>query len=182
MATKGRYVALLRGVNVGGKNPLPMAMLAKLVASCGADDVETFIQSGNAVFSASNALARGVERALAKAIADELGLLVAVVVRSHAELDDMVKNGPFVGETLDPSRLHVLFLAEAPTPEDVATLDPARSPGDSFVVRGREVFLRLPNGAARTKLTTAYFDARLRTTSTGRNLRTVTKLAELTAP
>jgi uncharacterized protein (DUF1697 family) len=182
MKKRGRYVALLRGVNVGGKNPVPMATLAKLVASCRGEDVATFIQSGNAVFSATDAVARGVEKALANGIADELGLSVAVVVRSHGELADIVKNGPFVGDTLDPSRLHVLFLADTPTAEDVASLDPARSPGDSFVVRGREVFLRLPNGAARTKLTTAYFDARLRTTSTGRNLRTVMKLAELTAP
>jgi uncharacterized protein (DUF1697 family) len=180
MTKKGRYVALLRGVNVGGKNLVPMATLAKLAAACGGEDVATFVQSGNVVFSASSAIARGFEKALAKGIADELGLTIAVVVRSHAEIDDIVKNGPFVGETLDPTRLHVLFLAEAPASEDVATLDPGRSPGDSFVVRGREVFLRLPNGAARTKLTTAYFDARLRTTSTGRNLRTVTKLAELT--
>jgi uncharacterized protein (DUF1697 family) len=74
---------------------------------------------------------------------------------------------------------HVMFLADLPSPVSVDNLDPDRSPPDTFVVRGREVYLQLPDGVARTKLTNGYFDSKLATTSTGRNWRTVTKLLEL---
>jgi len=73
----------------------------------------------------------------------------------------------------------VLFLADLPARRSVDDLDPGRSPSDEFAVRGQEVYLRLPNGVARSKLTNAYFDSKLATTSTGRNWRTVTKLFEL---
>jgi uncharacterized protein (DUF1697 family) len=75
--------------------------------------------------------------------------------------------------------LHVLFLADLPEASRVAVLDPERSPGDEYIVRGREIYLRLTTGAANTKLTNAYFDSKLATVSTGRNWRTVTKLLEL---
>jgi len=79
--------------------------------------------------------------------------------------------------SLDP--LNVYFLADMPDPAAVKSLDPERSPGDTFVVKGREVFLHLPNGMARTKLTNAYFDSKLKTVSTARNWKTVGKLVEL---
>jgi uncharacterized protein (DUF1697 family) len=75
--------------------------------------------------------------------------------------------------------LYVLFLADLPALRCIQDLDPDRSPPDAFKVRGREIYLRLPNGAARTKLTNQYFDSKLRTVSTARNWRTVTKLFEL---
>jgi uncharacterized protein (DUF1697 family) len=75
--------------------------------------------------------------------------------------------------------LYVAFLADRPSQERVEALDPDRSPPDEYVVRGQEIYLRLPNGAARTKLTTDYFDTKLKTTSTARNWRTVTKLFEM---
>jgi uncharacterized protein (DUF1697 family) len=90
-----------------------------------------------------------------------------------------VANNPFLAAGAADETLHVLFLADPPSPRRVADLDPDRSPPDAFVVLGQEVYLRLPHGAARTKLTNAYFDARLATTSTGRNWRTVTKLLAL---
>lgn len=176
-----RYVALLRGVNVGGKNRVPMATLSKLVEAAGGQAVETYIQSGNALFSSTESVARRLGPALTKALADTLGLDVPVLVRSAAELAAIVAHGPYATDPLEPSKLFVHFLAEPPTPEAIASLDADRSPGDTFVVDGREVHLRLPNGAGRTKLTAAYFDARLRTTGTARNLRTVRELAERAA-
>jgi uncharacterized protein (DUF1697 family) len=73
-----------------------------------------------------------------------------------------------------------MFLADRPSPARVATLDPKRSPPDEFEVRGREIYLRCPNGVGRTKLSNSYFDAKLATTSTMRNWRTVVKLVEMT--
>jgi len=80
----------------------------------------------------------------------------------------------------DPSRLHVVFLARTPTAKTAARLDPERSPPDEFSVRGREIYLRLPNGAGRSKLTTDYFERQLGIAATARNWNTLIKLLALT--
>jgi uncharacterized protein (DUF1697 family) len=90
----------------------------------------------------------------------------------------VARTNPFSTQGADPNTLHVAFLADVPRATSVAALDHGRSSPDEFVVRGREIFLRLPNGVARTRLTNAYFDAKLATISTMRNWRTVMKLVE----
>ncbi|MFO0694146.1 MAG: DUF1697 domain-containing protein [Polyangiales bacterium] len=174
-----RYVALLRGINVGGKNKLPMKELVALVAGLGATDVESYIQSGNVIFEASASVARDFAGKLEAAIEARFGFESPVVLRSASELAAVLENPPF-GEAPLETR-HVGFLAARPTEARVASLDPARSPGDSFVVRGSEIYLHLPNGVARSKLTNAYFDSKLGTTSTFRNWKTVVALAGLAA-
>jgi len=174
------HVALLRGINVGGKNKLPMKELAALFAAIGCAEVTTYIQSGNVVFDASPRVARTLPAAISAAIRQRFGLAVPVVTRTAAELDAVVRDNPFLAHGDDPDVLHVMFLADAPSAGQRAALDPQRSPGDSFEVRGREVYLSLPGGVARTKLSNAYFDSTLGTVSTGRNWRTVQKLLELT--
>lgn len=83
---------------------------------------------------------------------------------------------------MHPNPLHVAFLAQVPDPARVAALDPDRSPPDRFLVRGAEVYLHLAGGVAGTRLTNAWFDARLATTSTVRNWKTVRDLVALTQP
>jgi uncharacterized protein (DUF1697 family) len=178
----GMHVALLRGVNVGGKNRLPMADLAALFADLGARDVRTYIQSGNVVFAASATALRLLPARAQRALHTRFGLDVPVVVRSGDELRRVLAQNPFAARAQE-DELHVGFLAAAPTAARVAALEPDRSPGDAFVVRGRDVFLHLPNGVAKTRLTNAWFDARLQTTITVRNWRTVQQLVALaTAP
>lgn len=181
MATKelAAHVALLRGVNVGGKNKLPMKDLAALFERLGCADVRTYIQSGNVVFTASAPLARRLPALAAEAILERFGLTVPVVIRSADELRALVDRSPFLRAGADPAHLHVMFLADAPGPRLVAALDPDRSPPDEFRVLGRDVHLRCPGGVARSKLTTAWFDRALETTSTARNWNTVLKLIEL---
>jgi len=173
------HVALLRGINVGGKNLLPMAKLARMFEAIGCLAVRTYIQSGNVLFEASEALARQVPREIGRAILVDAGLEVPVIVRTADELAAVLRANPFRPGGADPKRLHVAFLADEPAAARVAALDPGRSPPDEFVVRGREIHLHLPNGAARTRLTNAYFDGKLGTVSTLRNLSTVAKLLEL---
>jgi uncharacterized protein (DUF1697 family) len=177
---KTKYVSLLRGINLGGKNKLPMKSLAGLFTDAGCNDVETYIQSGNVVFGASSAVAKRLPSAIAAAIAEQFGYQVSVVIRSATELADVVDNNPFLKRGVDTATLHVAFLAGTPDAKRVTALDGKRSPGDSFEVRGRHIFLRLPNGVARTKLTNDYFDRTLGTTSTLRNWNTVQKLLEMT--
>lgn len=182
MASPARstHVALLRGINVGGKNKLPMAGLAEIFAAAGCQDVRTYIQSGNVVFAASPKLAARIASVVAKEIAASFDLKVPVVLRGSDELREVAARNPFLKKGIDPESLHVAFLAQAPDRSRASSLDPKRSPGDSFVLRGREIYLHLPNGVARTKLTNAWFDSKLATTSTLRNWRTVLKLLEMT--
>jgi uncharacterized protein (DUF1697 family) len=175
------HVALLRGVNVGGKNKLAMTDLAELFRAAGCAEVRTYIQSGNVLFRAPAALAATLSRALAAEIERRHGLRTPVVTRSAARLAKVARSNPFLAAGADPDELHVAFLADPPARAKVAALDPRRSPPDEFVVAGSEVFLRCPGGVARTKLTNDWFDRALATTSTLRNWRTVTRLVELAA-
>ena len=122
------------------------------------------------------AVALTLAQDLQAALARELALQVPVVVRKTADLTAVLAANPWPER--DVALLSVAFLADTPTPAQVAALDPDRSPPDAFHVQGREVYLHTPNGLARTKLTNAWFDARLRTISTVRNWRTVETLAD----
>jgi len=169
-------VALLRGINVGGKNLLPMKALAEIFEDAGCVEVRTYIQSGNVVFRGGKG---DVAAAVRAAIEARSGLKVPVIVRSRAEMARCVAENPFAGTGIDAAWLHVMFMEDEPSAEQVAGLDAERSRPDEFAVRGREVYLHLPNGAGRTKLTNAYFDAKLKTVGTQRNWKTVLTLAEM---
>jgi uncharacterized protein (DUF1697 family) len=173
-------VALLRGINVGGKNKLPMADLAAMFIEAGCGDVQTYIQSGNVVFSTTPGTAKRIPQLVSKTIAERFGLRVPVVLRTADEFRQVATGNPFLKSGTDIELLFVGFLADLPDQRRIAALDPKRSPGDTYKVRGREIYMCLPNGAARTKLTVAYFDSKLGTTSTFRNWRTVLKLFDIT--
>lgn len=176
-----RSIALLRGINVGGKNKLPMTVLAAMFTKAGCTEVQTYIQSGNVVFKTAAGADRKIAAAVSKAIQAQCHLTVPVVVRTGAQMAAVLNANPFLRKSVPAESLHVMFLGDAPAAALVAGLEPDRSPGDKFIVRGSEIYLHLPNGAARTKLTNAYFDAKLRTVSTMRNWRTVLTLAEMAA-
>jgi uncharacterized protein (DUF1697 family) len=176
--TLKRSVALLRGINVGGKHSVPMKDLAALFTRCGCSDVVTYIQSGNVVFcSAGNSKIDATT--LAARIEKTFGFEVPVILRTADELDAVIRRNPFPKADPDKERMHVSFLASEPTAEQIASLDPNRSKGDTFKVLNREIYLLLPNGAGNSKLTNAYFDSKLKTISTARNWRTVIKLLEM---
>jgi uncharacterized protein (DUF1697 family) len=174
-----RHVALLRGINVGGKHIVPMKELAGIFEAAGASEVVTYIQSGNVVCAASAAVVKKLPGTLERAIEKRFGFGVPIVMRSAEELGEVVRRNPFLSKVPSVERLHVAFLAHEPSAGGVAALDPQRSPPDELVVRGREIYLNLPNGAGKTKLTNAYLDSTLGTTSTMRNWRTVLTLLDL---
>ncbi len=175
-------VALLRGVNVGGRNILPMKELVAAMGLLGLDGAKTYIQSGNIVFRATRA--HGTESELRVklegCIEETFGLRVPVVLRTARELAEVVASNPFFARGANEEALHVAFLAVLPTASAVATLDSLRSPPDEFVVHKREIFVHCPGGLGKTKLTNAYFDRQLKTTSTVRNWRTVKTLLAMT--
>src|SRR5579862_7833482 len=165
------YLALLRGVNVGGKNRMSMNELADLFVRAGCSNVRSFIQSGNVVFSASDDVYTRLPEVMPENIFSRFGFKAPVVLRTADELSAVVQSNPFVGEE---ETVSVAFLREWPTKDQVSDLDADRSPPDRFVVLGREIYMHLPSGTANSKLTNAYFDSKLKTVSTGRNWRTVT--------
>jgi uncharacterized protein (DUF1697 family) len=174
-----KYVALLRGVNVGGKNLLPMKDLAQIFIEAGCADVRTYIQSGNVIFRAAGSVLEELPGRVMQRITERFGYRTPIILRTVDQVDKAIRNNPFAKAGAPGNTLCVLFLEDLPSAERVRNLDPARSPPDAFFVAGREIYLHFPNGMARSKLTNAYFDSKLATTSTARNWNTVLKLFDL---
>jgi uncharacterized protein (DUF1697 family) len=172
------YVALLRGVNVGGKNLVPMARLRSALEKRGIEGVTTILQSGNVVLRSAKG-EKAVAALLGDTIDDAFGLRVTVAVRSEAQLAAVASTNPFLekGDSRDPSSLHVAFLTKRPAAAAIARLDPDRSPPDAFADAGREVYLSYPAGSGRTRLTLDYLERMLGVEGTARNWRTVQRLA-----
>ena len=173
------HVALLRGINVGGKNPVPMKALAEEFAAAGCKDVRTYIQSGNVVFCAPDAAVRKLAKKMAASIEARFGCRVPVVLRNVAELELAITRNPYAKRPEFGNYTHLMFLADEPGADAVRGLDPKRSSPDEFTVVGRDVYLWMPGGMGKTRLTNAYFDSKLKTVSTVRNWRTVLTLAEM---
>ena len=175
----GLNIALLRGLNVGGKNILPMKDLTRFFCEAGCANVRTYIQSGNVIFEAEAPVLKELADEITRRIQGQFGYQIPVVLRTAAELHEAVISNPLMALPPNEKAHHVMFLAAVPDAEKAMQLEPDRSPGDEFLLRGRDVYLYLRNGAAKTKLTNAWFDRKLGTVSTARNWRTVLKLQEL---
>jgi uncharacterized protein (DUF1697 family) len=167
-------VALLRGINVGGRTTLPMADLRAVATDLGDDDVRTYIQSGNLLFR-TGARPATVARDLERAVAALGGVAPSVVVRSRDELARVVDDNPYLPDA-DPSHLHVVFTSSEPASLPTEDLD--RFLPERATVVGREVHLLLPNGVGRSKLAEE-LARRGGKDGTMRSWRTVTKLLEL---
>ena len=166
-------VALLRGVNVGGRGKLPMADLREVATDLGYDDVATYIQSGNLVLRSSDAATK-VAKDLAAAIAELGGVKPAVMVRSRSQLAKVVDANPFLRRGEDASLCHVTFMETAASGA-LTSLDLEKHPPDEANAVGKELYLFLPSGMGRSKLA-ADLARNKKATGTTRNWRTVTTL------
>ena len=173
-----RYVALLRGINLGKARQVDMTRLRDLLTARDHGEVRTHLRSGNVVLDSALSEAE-LAADLSAAIGEEFGFDVPVVVRSGTELAAVVAGDPFATVATDPARYLVTFMAEMPDPAGVDALPQAES-GD-YLVRGRELYLWLPDGITNTPLGSWDWDKLLGVPGTARNWRTVTKLAELSA-
>ena len=176
----GTHVLLLRGVNVGGHNRVPMAELRALLERLGCDDVVTHLQSGNAVCRAPGSSASLAARTAA-ALEVELGVRVPVLGRSGARLGALAAANPLVHLEEDPTRLHVTFLDGRPAPARMAELEAAAATfaPDRVVVDGADCFLHVPGSYHESRVGNAVLERRLGRVATTRNWRTVLALAEL---
>ena len=174
------YVALLRAVNVAGKNRIRMGELRKALAANGFENVTTVLQSGNVLLD-SSASEQETAATVRATIVEAFGLEIEVVVRSRTEFTAVARTNPFLGraEEVEPSTLHVAFLDAQPAVAEVVALDRDRAPPDALIVSGREVYLSYPNGSGRSRLTLDYLERALGRRGTARNWRTVLRLAAL---
>jgi uncharacterized protein (DUF1697 family) len=172
------YIALLRGVNVGG-NQLKMDRLRAICASLDFKNARTYLQSGNVVFDAAGVTAT-VQKKLENKLAGETRLPVRVLVRSAAGLKHLIAKNPFLKyQAVDRARLHVTFLANKPTADALKRLTAVDAGADEFRSAGAHIFLHCPNGYGRSKLSNNQLERLLSLTATTRNWNTVTTLAEM---
>jgi uncharacterized protein (DUF1697 family) len=169
---------MLRGINLGSHNKVAMPALRALFEALGHQDVTTYIQSGNVVFRATGDATK-LARAIEAGITRELGLDVAVVVRTKQQLRNVLDGNPFLEQGKDPATLHVVFLSDKPKPDRVKQLTDRDWHPDEIVVSGTEAYLHCPNGYGRSKLGNAFLEKQLGVEGTTRNWRTTAKLAEL---
>jgi uncharacterized protein (DUF1697 family) len=166
------FIALLRGINVGGARKVPMSDLREMFDTLGHSRVRTYIQSGNVVFTAKSAAPARLRAALEKSIAASFGFEVTVLLRTPAELATLAKRNPYGAEA------YVTFLEAPADAKKVKAIDPAPYQPDEFKVQGAEIFLRCPNGYGNTKINNTFFERKLATKATTRNWKTVTTLLE----
>lgn len=175
------YVVLLRAINLGSHNKVSMADLRALVAAAGAEDVKTYVQSGNVVCRSAAETGSQLARAIAERIHQELDLAVTVLVLDQDELAKVVAANPFLDAGRDAAKAHVTVLVDEPDPACVRDLEAMSFGPDEFRVEGRAVYLYCPDGYGRSKLSNAFLEKRLGVAATTRNWRTVTTLAEMCA-
>jgi uncharacterized protein (DUF1697 family) len=175
----GTCVALLRGINVGGRAKVSMGALRDLFADLGYADAKTYIQSGNVIFSASLRSPSRAAAEIARRIEDDLGVGCSVLLRTDQDLVAVLENNPYLADGVEVSTLYVAFLDKKPTFGQSKRLVVPSGETAEFTLAGREVYLHYPDGYGRTKLSNTYIEKRLGVVATTRNWNTVTKLHEL---
>lgn len=172
------HIALLRAINLGGRNRVAMADLRDFLSQLGFNEPRSLLQSGNLVFRSDTRSPAAVERRLEAEAARRLGFETDFFVRSAAEWGTIVAGNPFPEEARrDPQRLLVMCLKDAPAAGDVRALREAILGRETVRTDGRTAYIVYPDGVGQSRLTTALLEKKLRTRGTGRNWNTVLKLA-----
>lgn len=173
-------LALLRGINVSGKNQISMADLRSLFLSLGFEDVQTYLQSGNVVFRCDDGNLAELADRIQTGISQGLGLDLPVILLLADDLARISNSNPFIAENgSNDEGLHVTFLKSRPDPSLVNALAVPPGETDEFRISGSEIYLRCPNGYGRTKLNNTFFERKLNVPATTRNWRTVLALVDM---
>ncbi|MBV9623662.1 MAG: DUF1697 domain-containing protein [Acidobacteria bacterium] len=174
------YISLLRGINLGPYKRMKMESLRTSAETLGFSSVKTYIQSGNMVFRASRLSTATVSRQLEERIVKDFGFSSAVVSRTRAELEKVIRDNPFLKHSGgEPSRVHVIFLPDAPTPPAVKELERLTHSPDRSCCLEREIYLYLPFGVGRSSLTNNPVERKWLSRATMRNWTTVCALARM---
>ncbi len=176
-----RYIAILRGINVGTGRKVLMADLNVLLIKLGLENIQTYIQSGNVIFElVSPEDISDLEERLHQTISETFGFDIPVIVRTSEEIEQSITKNPFLKEKdIDIEKLHLTFLNETPAAEMLEKIKAFDFSPDRFEIVGKDVFIYCPNGYGSTKITNDFFEKKLKVRASSRNWKTVMKLREL---
>ena len=173
-----KYAALLRGINVGGKNMIKMETLRGTFAVLGFENVKSYINSGNLVFETAKTDDGRLAKKIQDAIQKDFGFDISVMVRPMAEIEDVIKNNPFDGQFENDRDIHLFFLNEKLTDEQESLLLAQASDNERFAVIDRHILCLLKISILDSAVGKGFIDKKLKVATTARNWRTVKKIAE----
>jgi uncharacterized protein (DUF1697 family) len=174
-----QFIAIIRGINVGGHNRVNMQVLRESLTKKKLQDVQTYIQSGNIVFRSEHDAAEDCAAIIRAVLKQKFDADVPVIVRTATQWRQTLKKNPFLGDTDDHTKLLVTFLPEKPAAADLKALSKIQFPHDEFKVVGADIYLHCKNGYGRTDISATFFEKHLGMTNTTRNWRSVQKVAEM---
>jgi uncharacterized protein (DUF1697 family) len=174
------YIALLRGINVGGHKVIKMDKLRSSFEALGFESVKTYIQSGNVVFKARKTSSTALSKKIEEKILSDFGFAVSVITRSSDEIETTIIGNPFLRERgIDPEKLHVMFLSASPSPVALQQLAAVTAEPDRCHSSGKEIYFYLPNGVSQSVLFKSPVDRILAVVTTTRNWKTVNSLRQM---
>lgn len=174
------FISLLRGINVGGNKRVPMADLKRLYESLGFTQVQTLLQSGNAVFQTDQTDPAALTREIEVGIQRVFGFESRIILRTPEQWRALIDGHPFSADQIaEPAQILVFSLAASPHPDGIPVVIEGVKPPEEVHIRGQEVYLFFGEGMGRSKLSTAWIEKQLRTVGTGRNWNTVVRLMAL---
>ena len=174
------YISLLRGINVGGHKRIKMDQLRASFEALGFESVKTYIQSGNVVFKSGKTSPAALSKKIEAKILKDFGFPVSVMTRTADELRNIVASNPFLKQGgIDPEKLHVMFLSEAPAPAALKELTAVTVAPDRCHCSGQEIYFYLPNGVSKSVLWNSPVDRILAVVTTTRNLKTVNSMHQM---
>jgi uncharacterized protein (DUF1697 family) len=173
-----KYVALLRGINVGGHNKIKMEDLREMFSTLGFENVKTYIASGNVIFDGRKMNESNLAAKIKRAIEKRFSLNIEVMIRTISEIETLVKQNPFETKMSSDTSLYVVFLKEKLSDENTGNLTSHNNESEEFVVDGRNIFCLSKKGFIKGLLGKKYIDNQLKMPATARNWRTVNKITE----
>lgn len=174
-------ISFLRGVNMAGHFPLKMTDLSDMYKDLGFKDTETYIQSGNVIFTCPANLQRAeITEKIEAAVLNKFGYAVPVMIRTVDDIKKIIAENPFISESkFDPSKMVAILLYEKPTEAQIQKMVNINYPPDKFAISGNEIFVYCPDGFGKSKLYTNFFEKKMGVTGTARNWKTITTILSL---
>ncbi len=175
------FIALLRGINVSGKNIIKMADLRQFLEELNFKNIITYIQSGNIIFDSKISNIGKLEKSITEKINEHYGFNVEVIVITPTEIEYVLNNNVYANDNKkDPKRIYITFLQMLPTKENIENLKSIDHLPEEFIIDGKIIFGYSPNGLGNAKVNNNYIQKKLKVSATSRNWQTINKLFELT--
>jgi len=174
------YISILRGINVSGQKLIKMDALKKMYENLNFENIQTYVQSGNVIFSSKENDPKKIEKNIASGIETEFGFEVPVIVFNAKTLETIIDNNPFSKDKLkESSFLHVTFLAENPKQFDLESILSKKQPNEEIEFTNNAIYLYCPNGYGKTKLNNNFLETKLKVKATTRNWKTTNEILKL---